>query len=200
MALKAKCGCGVTYKVSDAKAGRKLRCQKCGKVFVVPDDGSDKIAAASPPDQEADPFAELSDFDATDAPVPPRLPPKRTRSSGNPPNESRPVGSPSLYGSTLEERMAERAAESEPGDRHGRGFKSLFFGLFALAMAAGVYWLLARLEENGGMLRTHFLIAILYKLGGKWLPTAIIGLAGLVSCVIGLLNLFGVSVVVEEDD
>ncbi len=58
-------------------------------------------------------------------------------------------------------------------------WKTLLWGLLCLVLAAVLFWYFSNLEESGGTRRINWIVAIIYKIGGKWTVSAIFGLASL---------------------
>ena len=68
--------------------------------------------------------------------------------------------------------------------------QGLKYGLGAIAIGVGVFLLLSLIEgsERGG--RVHWLIALLYYIGGKWTAAALFWVVGLVFLVLGVRTHF----------
>lgn len=77
MSITCTCSCGATYRVTDAAAGRRARCHRCGAEFRVPttdepdDDGQIFSLAADALPSDAMPIAAPGEFHSTLRPVPP---------------------------------------------------------------------------------------------------------------------------------
>jgi hypothetical protein len=62
----------------------------------------------------------------------------------------------------------------------------LLFALGAFAGAAFLYYIFDKMEAEGGSMRIHWIIAIAYNLGGKWVP---VGLCLVLGALFGALGI-----------
>ena len=65
----------------------------------------------------------------------------------------------------------------------GQGLK---YGLGLIAFGVGVFLLLTMIEGSSQGGRVHWLIAVLYYIGGKWTAAGLFWLGGLVFIVLGI--------------
>ncbi|HEY7314882.1 MAG TPA: hypothetical protein VH643_36385 [Gemmataceae bacterium] len=65
----------------------------------------------------------------------------------------------------------------------GQGLK---YGLGLIAFGVGVFLLLTMIEGSSRGGRVHWLIAVLYYIGGKWTAAGLFWLGGLVFIVLGV--------------
>ena len=59
-------------------------------------------------------------------------------------------------------------------------WKTLLWGLAFLGLGALLFWYFSGLEESGRSGRIHWLVALIYHIGGKWTVAAVCGLISLV--------------------
>ncbi len=64
--------------------------------------------------------------------------------------------------------------------------QGLKYGLGLIAVGVGVFLLLTLIEGSSQGGRVHWLIALLYYIGGKWMAAGLFWLAGLVFLVLGV--------------
>lgn len=65
-------------------------------------------------------------------------------------------------------------------------WKTIGFGLGAIALAVFLYWYFSDFEASGGRRRIHWIIALLYNFGGKWVPCSVFGIFGFLLIGIGI--------------
>ncbi|MCU0353632.1 MAG: hypothetical protein MUD08_07845 [Cytophagales bacterium] len=65
------------------------------------------------------------------------------------------------------------------------GLTYLAVGLGLIALAVYLFFEFTNLETNGGSMRIHWLAALLYKIGGKWVTCLVMGIIGLGSMYLG---------------
>jgi hypothetical protein len=63
---------------------------------------------------------------------------------------------------------------------------TILIGLGLLAFAGFLFWMFSGLEAEGGRKRIPAILALLYNIGGKWLPTVLIGGIGLLTAGLGV--------------
>jgi hypothetical protein len=80
----------------------------------------------------------------------------------------------------------DRSAPSSPEDEGISPNTFILIGLAAYAAGAIVFFHLAHLEETGGRVSLPVAVALVYKLGGKWLLAAFMALVGTISLVVGV--------------
>ena len=73
-------------------------------------------------------------------------------------------------------------------------------GALFFAGAAFVYWYISDLEQGGRGGRIHWLLAILYKWGGKWLCVGFVALFGVAFTAAGIVALVKKAQVNELED
>lgn len=73
-----------------------------------------------------------------------------------------------------------------PRPWHERFQTFLVLGLLLVAGSGFVWWDLGDLEEHGGSRSIHWIGAVLYDLGGKWLLSGVVLAVGVFLTVVGL--------------
>ena len=71
----------------------------------------------------------------------------------------------------------------------GPWWKNLGCSLFCFACAAWLYWDLTQFEIAGGTVSLPRILALLYKLGGKWPPVILFLIAGLCAASLAVSEL-----------
>lgn len=64
------------------------------------------------------------------------------------------------------------------------------FALFMFAVAGGLWWYITDFESKGGSRRVHWIIAILYNIGGKTLTVGVFAGIGVIMVLLGLWAIF----------
>jgi hypothetical protein len=192
MPISVTCACGQEYRLVDSLAGRKIRCKSCSAIIAVP--GSNPLQASSSPPRTAAPTGQ-----EPPAPVAPEAPPERAKRRKKKIRKKRSSYDAYAESDSLEDRLRDRSG-SERKAAWTRSIKYFLFGLLLIGVAVFLFVLFTNLEEQGGRVRVHVIVAFLYKVTGKWGTTLIIGVLGLASCVLGVLNAMGIFVVVETED
>ncbi len=62
----------------------------------------------------------------------------------------------------------------------------LKYGLGLIAAGVGIFFLLMLIEGSEKGARVHWLIALLYNIGGKWTAAGVLWLLGIVLLVLGI--------------
>ena len=71
-------------------------------------------------------------------------------------------------------------------DSKGAWWKTMGSGLFFVAVSVFLFYYFTDLEESGGTRRIIWIVAILYKVGGKWVTCGVFGLLGLLQIGMGI--------------
>lgn len=71
-------------------------------------------------------------------------------------------------------------------DSEGAWWKTLGFGLFMIGISVFLYYFFTDMETNGGSRRIHWLVAVLYNIGGKWITCSVFGLIGVLLIGLGI--------------
>jgi hypothetical protein len=197
MAIKVKCACGASYHVADETAGRKVRCQHCQAVLSVP--GGEEAPSASGAKARPD------KGDSGTAPaVAERSSGKRRRKRGKRSEkknrEDRILDPWETDRETLEQRLARWDDTGSRGREIRRGLYYLATGVAFFVLGGMLTWLMAELAKNRGLEQGFGILTLAYKVGGIWTFMVLCTIAGLIPLAIGLLNLVGVGVVVEDAD
>ena len=66
-------------------------------------------------------------------------------------------------------------------------YKTLGFGVLMIGVSVILFFYFKNLEEgDGGRRRMNAIIAVLYMIGGKWLPCGLVGGLGILCCAMGI--------------
>jgi hypothetical protein len=125
---------------------------------------------------------------------------KRNKTRKRSGKKARPDDFTNDLGASLEERLARRDEEGARRHEVRRGLRFLATGLLLIVIGVLLTWLLAELAKGGEIERGYGWLTVIYKVGGIWGPLIVCGIGGLIPCAIGILNLIGIGVVVEERD
>jgi hypothetical protein len=69
-------------------------------------------------------------------------------------------------------------------EEHLAPWQAILYGFFMLVVGVGLFLLLSGMESSGQGGRAHWLVALLYYIGGKWTVAGLFGLAALVLFVV----------------
>jgi hypothetical protein len=198
MAILVRCGCGAAYNAADDLAGRKIRCKHCQSILPVPAPGQPVALQAGEPPRARPPKAQpRAAAPKADTTPPPQEPPGK----GARKRKKRRRRADDDRALSLEERIAKRDKEGARGREVKRGLRYLGTGVALIVLGAMLTYLLAELAKGPEMERGQYgLLSLIYKAGGIWGPVIVFGIGGLIPCGLGIMNLMGIGIVVEEKD
>lgn len=71
----------------------------------------------------------------------------------------------------------------------GSPWGTIGIGLLCIAFSVFLFWYFAHWENEGGTARMWWVLAILYKIGGKWLASGLVGFVGILVSGLGVKEL-----------
>ncbi|HYF62872.1 MAG TPA: hypothetical protein VD886_08645 [Herpetosiphonaceae bacterium] len=77
----------------------------------------------------------------------------------------------------------------QPIKRIFNPWKTLGFALLCWAVAAGIYWYIAQLEQSGATGTAPWIIVTLYDAGGKALVSGFFAVVGAIAAVVGIAGI-----------
>lgn len=157
--MKVRCSCGATYNVPENYAGRKVKCKKCNESFIA--GGGSGQPVTRPVKRKKKPLSKAEREEA--------------------------LLNKFSSGSSLEERMDQRARDTIESERTSNGLSYIAVGVALLVAAIPVWFGLNYLAQNGGRVPT--VVALLVLLRGEWWVPPIMALIGLYKMLIGTLAL-----------
>ncbi len=204
--MKVKCTCGKEYEIAAALIGKAVRCQSCHKSFLVPVPKAPRqqstmqmTAVLAPPtrpvDQQRERGAAASDPLVTQwVPVPVAASEAKARTEREQQIIAQYVAYIPKAGDKL--RGADLAiAQRKLRQRSGRklGFSYLGLGIGAVLGAIFGYFKLAAMEAGDpDPDNLHWIMNVLFAIGGKWAAAIGLGLIGLGLLGIAVMYLTGV--------
>jgi hypothetical protein len=202
--MNLKCGCGAIYDVPAALSGKTIRCQKCGRQLAVP-----TVQPAAGPKPEVtvpiDPQATIAQSAKRPGPTEPKQP--STWVAG-----PAPISDPKTRKEKEEQLVAQylpyqpapgtplRGAQLNRAIRIQRrraarmvGWRYFGIGMGLTAGAIAGFFALAEVDSGDRRrVKVHWLMAILYSIGGKWAAAIGLGVFALICIVVAVLYWVGV--------
>jgi hypothetical protein len=84
--------------------------------------------------------------------------------------------------------MSDKGTEP-PAEQKNPWLWTLGIGLFMYLGAAFLFFYFSHLEQTGGTASMHAALALLYRLGGKWLVVGVLGAGGTLMVAVGIADL-----------